>query len=88
MADFEERLKRRFIDSVEQKQLDCEVGGIPDDKQLDVEDGYMGIERDEMRSIFEPVVQDIFRFVMAQIETAASSGNPISVSFSRIAISA
>ncbi|KAF8456975.1 hypothetical protein BGX38DRAFT_1086895, partial [Terfezia claveryi] len=70
MKDFDERLKRIFRDSGDQELLDCDLGNaVRDDVAKRVEDGFLEITRQEMREVFNPVIQEILRLVREQIDT-------------------
>jgi len=82
MKEFDERLKRTFQDTDEQEVMDCEVPGLPDDSRTRVEDGFVEIDRAEMRAIFDPVINEILRLIGEQINTVSmGSHNAVSVRF-------
>ncbi|KAF8470620.1 hypothetical protein BDZ91DRAFT_718530 [Kalaharituber pfeilii] len=80
MKDFDERLKRKFTDAEDQEFMDCDLGGIinGDDEERRIYDGYLEIDRDEMRDIFEPVIQQVIRLVKEQIDKVAAEGQMVS----------
>ena len=82
MKDFDERLKRIFRDSDDQELMDCDLGNaVRDDFSKRVEDGFLEITRQEMRDVFNPVIQEILRLVREQIDTVGSeSQDKVSVS--------
>lgn len=84
MKEFDERLKRTFQDTKDQEVMDCEVPGLLDDPRTRVEDGFIEIDRVEMREIFDPVIKEILRLIKEQFDTV-SMGRHNSVSV-RIAI--
>ncbi|RPB23919.1 actin-like ATPase domain-containing protein [Terfezia boudieri ATCC MYA-4762] len=69
MKEFDERLKRTFQDTEDQEVMDCEVPGLPDDPRTRVEDGFVEIDRAEMRAIFDPVINEILRLITEQVNT-------------------
>ena len=82
MKDFDERLKRIFRDSDDQEPTDCNLGNtVQDDAEKRVEDGFLEITREEMRGVFNPVIQEILRLVQEHIDTVAlRSQDRVSVS--------
>jgi len=82
MKDFDERLKRTFRDSSDQELMDCDLGNaVRDDFEKRVEDGFLEVTRQEMKEIFDPVIQEILRLVREQIDTVSSkSQDRVSVS--------
>lgn len=88
MKEFDERLKRTFQDIEDQEVMDCEVPGLPDDPQTRVEDGFVEIDRAEMRAIFDPVINEILRLIRGQIDTVSMGcHNSVSVGITIIALS-
>ncbi|KAF8421674.1 hypothetical protein EV426DRAFT_565316 [Tirmania nivea] len=70
MKDFDERLKRIFRDPDDQELMDCDLGNaVRDDAVKRVEDGFLEITREEMRGVFNPVIQEILQLVREQINT-------------------
>lgn len=82
MKNFDEDLKRIFRDSSDQELMLCNLGGaVPDDVVKRVELGDLEITRQEMREVFNPVIQEILRLVREQIDTVAlGSQDNVSVS--------
>ena len=68
MKDFDERLKRTFQDTEDQEVMVCEVPGLPDDPRTRVKDGFVEIDRAEMRGIFDPVIDEILRLIREQVD--------------------
>jgi len=71
---FDLRLKRIF-DGFNNEMMDFPVQGIPDNPTARVEDGYMEISLEEMKDIFEPVIQKVLRLVQEQIDAVANRGH-------------
>lgn len=79
---FEEFLKRSFTNSDDDDIFSCPIPGVPDDAFAGVEDGCFVLEREEMKAIFDPVINEIIQLVREQIKTAEGQGiqkSPISV---------
>lgn len=79
---FEEFLKRSFTNSDDDDIFSCPIPGVLDDAFAGVEDGCFVLEREEMKAIFDPVINEIIQLVREQIKTAEGQGiqkSPISV---------
>jgi len=80
MKDFHEL---RFQDSDDEELMGCDLGNaVLDDAVKHVEGGFLIITRQEMRDVFNPVIQEILRLVREQIGTVGlgSQDNRVSVS--------
>jgi len=76
MKEFDERLKRAFKDCEDNNIMDCEVPGLPDDEDKGIEDGFLEITREEMKAIFDPVIDEVLRLVQVQIDSVKRAGHP------------
>lgn len=74
MKHFEEFLKRSFSNSEDDDIFSCPIPGIADDPAAGVEDGCFVLTRDEMKDIFDTVINKIIQLVREQIKAAESSG--------------
>lgn len=82
MKKFEEELKRGFTDSDEDDVIYCPVGGIPDDPIAGIDGGDLVISREEMKAIFDPVIDKIIPLVKNQVsnvEAKSSQGLRLTV---------
>lgn len=70
MKHFEEFLKRSFSNSEDDDIFSCPIPGVPDDPIARVEDGCFVLTREEMKNIFDPVINRIIQLVREQITTA------------------
>jgi len=61
-------LKRNFTDSDDEDIFTCPIPGVADDSDAGIEDGMFVIDREEMREIFDPVVQEIVELVQKQVD--------------------
>ncbi|KAF8469761.1 hypothetical protein BDZ91DRAFT_720982 [Kalaharituber pfeilii] len=77
MKEFDEGLKRRFKDCDEQEVMDCPVPGLLDNAETGIEDGFLEIHREEMRDIFEPVIQEVLQLIQKQVDSVYLSGHSV-----------
>ncbi|KAG0126370.1 hypothetical protein HOY82DRAFT_570205 [Tuber indicum] len=68
MKEFNDSLKRNFTDSEDEDLFTCPVPGIADDPTAGIEAGMFIIDRDDMRKIFNPVVQKVAQLVQQQVD--------------------
>ena len=82
MKDLDDRLKRNFQDSDDQELMDCDLGNaVWYNAEKRVEAGFLKITREEMRGVFNPLIQEIIQLVQEQIDTVGSrSQDRVSVS--------
>lgn len=82
MKHFEEYLKRVFSDDEGQNIVHCPIPGVDDDETAGVEDGFLAISRADMRSIFDPVVDEVIKLVQQQVRDVESCGRKVAVRYS------
>ena len=68
VKEFNDSLKRNFTDSEDEDLFTCPIPGIADDIEAGVEDGLFVISREEMREIFDPVVEEVVQLVQQQVK--------------------
>ncbi|RPA90385.1 hypothetical protein L873DRAFT_1718078, partial [Choiromyces venosus 120613-1] len=68
MNEFNDTLKRDFTDSENEDIFTCPTPGVVNDANAGIEDGFFVIEREEMRKIFDPVVQKVIQLVQQQVK--------------------
>lgn len=68
LDQFEDTLKRDFIDNEDENEFSCPVGGIPDDPVAGVLDGSLILTREDMKNIFDPIINQIIPLVQDQID--------------------
>lgn len=68
LRDFEQSLKRSFTNSDEDDLPPCSAGGLPDDPEMGIEDGELILEREDMLSIFDPIIEQILPLVQERID--------------------
>jgi len=66
MAQFEEKIKKRFKGSANEPYK-CEVIGLPNNSALGIWNGRLTIPTNELRAIFKEVTDRVVRLVMDQI---------------------
>ncbi|KAI5843800.1 hypothetical protein DFP73DRAFT_550321 [Morchella snyderi] len=75
MKKFEEELKRDFTDSDDDDVIYCPVGGIPDDPIAGIDGGDLVITREEMKAIFDPVIDKIIPLVKNQVSNVEAKSS-------------
>jgi len=68
MKEFNDSLKRNFTDSKDEDIFTCPIPGVADDITAGIEDGMLVILREDMRKIFDPVVQKVIHLVQQQVK--------------------
>ena len=68
VKEFNDSLKRNFSDSEDEDLFTCPIPGIADDIEAGIEDGLFVISREEMREIFDPVVEEVVQLVQQQVK--------------------
>ncbi|PWW76349.1 actin-like ATPase domain-containing protein [Tuber magnatum] len=77
VKEFNDSLKRNFTDSEDEDSFICPIPGVADDSTAGIEDGMFAIDQEEMRKIFDPVVQEIVQLVQQQVnEVEKTKVNP------------
>ncbi|CUS12129.1 unnamed protein product, partial [Tuber aestivum] len=68
VKEFDDCLKRNFTDSDEEDIFTCRIPGVADDSEAGIKDGMFVIDREEMREIFDPTVEEIVELVQKQVD--------------------
>ncbi|RPA91803.1 actin-like ATPase domain-containing protein [Choiromyces venosus 120613-1] len=68
MKQFNDILKPGFTDSEDEDIFTCSIPGVADDADAGIEDGFFVIDREDMRKIFDPVVQKVIQLVQQQVK--------------------
>lgn len=76
LDQFEDTLKRDFVDTEAEDEFSCPVGGIPDDPISGVLDGSLVLTREDMRNIFDPIINQIIPLVQDQIDNVEGQNQP------------
>ena len=64
--------------SGQEDSFEVNVPGLPDSDELDIDEGFHTISRDEVQKIFDPVVDRVIGLVKAQVAAVEKSGNTVS----------
>lgn len=79
LKEFEEVLKRGFINSEDDDISICPSYGLPNDPAAGIEHGGFVLTRDDMKGIFDPVIDQIIPLVQDQINTVIEQRLNLSV---------
>lgn len=66
---FENTLKRDFVNDEQADLISCPIGGLADDPVAGIVDSCLSLSREDMRNIFDPVINLIIPLVQNQIDT-------------------
>ncbi|KAF3008731.1 hypothetical protein E8E13_009848 [Curvularia kusanoi] len=70
---FEEFVKRNFNEE-EDSEINVPLPGLPDDEEAGLDSGFLVMSNEQVKSIFEPVVQEVINLVEGQVETIRANG--------------
>lgn len=76
LEHFENTLKRDFVNDEDADAFSCPIGGLPDDDAAGIVDGCLVVSREDMREIFDPVINLIIPLVQDQIDTIEQQNEP------------
>lgn len=76
LEHFENSLKRDFVNDEQADSYSCPVGGLPDDNDAGIIDGCLIVSREDMKDIFDPVINLIIPLVQDQIDTIEQQNEP------------
>jgi len=68
IKEFNDDLKRNFTDSEEEELFTCPIPGVANDSTAGIEEGMFVIDREEMKEIFDPVVNKVVHLVQQQVK--------------------
>ncbi|EON64758.1 hypothetical protein W97_03991 [Coniosporium apollinis CBS 100218] len=74
---FEEFVKRNFNDN-EQQDISIPFPGLPDDEEAGLDCGFLAMTTEQVKSIFDPVVQEVINLVEEQVESIRRKGGNVS----------
>lgn len=77
MRTWEEKVKFRFGNS--SGTYEVSVPGVPNNEETAVEDGFHTMEEEDVRKIFDPVVDRIERLVKQQVQGVRGKGESVAV---------
>lgn len=68
LREFDEYLKRHFKNLKDEEIFCITIGAIPDNLPMGIEDGELTLTREDMLSIFDPIINQILSLVQEQID--------------------
>ncbi|SPO03417.1 related to hsp70 protein [Cephalotrichum gorgonifer] len=74
---FEEFVKRNFNED-EHQEVNVPFPGLPDDEEAGLDSGFLVMTADQVKDIFEPVVQEVCDLVQGQVDTLRAKGGIVS----------
>lgn len=79
---FEEFVKRNFNEDEEADPLDSAFNipfpGLPDDEQAGLDCGFLVVSAEDVRKIFEPVIDEVIELVEGQVDAIRQKGKTVS----------
>ena len=78
---WDEYVKRNFKDEEPEEEEDISVPlpGVADDEERRIEGGFLMMRREEVKTIFEPVVNQVIKLVDEQVEGIRRNGGKVAV---------
>ncbi|KAF2873169.1 Hsp70 family protein-like protein [Massariosphaeria phaeospora] len=70
---FEEFVKRNFSED-EHSEVNVPFPGLPDDEEAGLDSGFLVMTADQVKDIFDPIVQEVISLVEGQVRTIRSKG--------------
>ncbi|KAL1606690.1 hypothetical protein SLS60_004097 [Paraconiothyrium brasiliense] len=70
---FEEFVKRNFNEE-ENTEVNVPFPGLPDDEEAGLESGFLVMSTEQVKEIFDPVVQEVISLVEGQVQTIRAKG--------------
>ncbi|KAF2748930.1 actin-like ATPase domain-containing protein [Sporormia fimetaria CBS 119925] len=70
---FEEFVKRNFNED-EHSEVNIPFPGLPDDEEAGVDSGFLIMSADQVKDIFDPVIQEVIDLVEGQVRTIRAKG--------------
>ncbi|KAF3046083.1 hypothetical protein E8E12_010928 [Didymella heteroderae] len=70
---FEEFVKRNFNEE-EDAEVNVPFPGLPDDEEAGLDSGFLVMSSEQVKSIFDPVVQEVINLVEGQVDTIRANG--------------
>lgn len=70
---FEEFVKRNFSED-EHNEINVPFPGLPDDEDAGLDSGFLVMTAEEVKSIFDPVIQEVISLVEGQVNSIRAKG--------------
>ncbi|KAJ4994451.1 hsp70 protein [Stagonosporopsis vannaccii] len=70
---FEEFVKRNFNEE-EDAEVNVPFPGLPDDEEAGLDSGFLVMSSEQVKSIFDPIVQEVINLVEGQVDSIRSNG--------------
>lgn len=74
---FEESVKRNFNEE-DASEINIPFPGLADDEAVGIESGFLVMSADEVKAIFEPVIDDVIVLLEGQVGAISSKGGHVS----------
>ena len=74
---FEEFVKRNYNED-ENTEVNVPFPGLPDDEEAGVDSGFMVLEAEQVKQIFEPVIQEVVKLLEGQVQGIRAKGDVVS----------
>ncbi|KAL7268892.1 hypothetical protein RUND412_008466 [Rhizina undulata] len=74
IQQWEGRVKFGFADAEEKKAYAVCIPGLSNDKEKGLEGGFLRLTRDDVKSIFEPVISEIIALIAEQVSNVKKKG--------------
>jgi hypothetical protein len=74
---FEEFVKRNYNED-EDTEVNVPFPGLPDDEEAGVDSGFMVLEAEQVKQIFEPVIDEVVKLLEGQVEGIRAKGDTVS----------
>jgi len=74
---FEEFVKRNYIEE-DQQEINVPFPGLPDDDEAGLDSGFLVMSPEEVKHIFDPVIDQVIELVEGQVSTIRHKGGKVS----------
>ncbi|KAK4637887.1 Heat shock protein 12A [Fulvia fulva] len=74
---FEEFVKRNFNEE-EHSEVNVPFPGLPDDEEAGLDSGFLVMTSEQVKSIFEPIINELISLVEGQVEAIREKGGNVS----------
>ena len=77
LKHFEEFVKRNFNED-EPQEVNIPFPGLADDEEAGLDCGFLSMSAEQVRAIFEPVIQDVIKLLEGQVDIIKRRGDQVS----------